>query len=145
MTKENAAATLNNLLQLVTYYDQKRALARQQMMVCNQCPKMKEYQDAAKDADIAFDKYKAQYTLAEMSQKNADLSVTNATLNSQGAELSASRGVESVTSLTQDLTAAEKTCDDKYPEEEVSKEKYNIEKKKLKHLKQQERMKQQKK
>ena len=131
MTKENAAATLNNLLQLVTYYDQKRALARQQMMVCNQCPKMKEYQDAAKDADIAFDKYKAQYTLAEMSQKNADLSVTNATLNSQGAELSASRGVESVTSLTQDLTAAEKTCDDKYPEEEVSKEKYNIARKKV--------------
>ena len=125
LSKENAQANMNNILQLVTYYDQKRALARQQMMVCNQCPKMKIYQDAAKDADVAFDKFKAQYELAQMQAKSADLSVTNATLNSQGAEVAAARGVDSVTTLTQDLVAAEKTCDDKYPEEELAKTKYN--------------------
>jgi hypothetical protein len=125
LTKENAQAQLNNLLQLVTYYDQKRSLSRQQMMVCNQCPKMKEYQDATAAADIMFNKYKAQYTLAEMQAKNADLGVTNATLNSQDAELQAAKGVDTVTTLTQDLQAAEKTCDDKFPEEEKAKFKYN--------------------
>ena len=114
------------MLQLVTYYDQKRALSRQQMMVCNQCPKMKIYQDATQEADINFEKYQAQYTLAEMQAKNADLGVTNATLNSQGAESAATRGVDSVTTLTQDLAAAEKTCDDKYPEEEEAKTNYNL-------------------
>ena len=126
LTKENSQAALNNLLQLVTYYDQKRALSRQQMTVCNQCPKMKIYQDATAEADVSFTKYKAQYTLAEMQKQNADLGVTNATLKSQEAELQATRGVDSVTTLTQDLTAAEKTCDDKFPEEEEAKNKYNL-------------------
>lgn len=131
LTKENAQAQLNNILQLVTYYDQKRALSRQQMMVCNQCPKMKIYQDATAAADISFTKFKAQYTLAEMQQKNADLGVTNATLNSQDAELQAARGVDSVTTLTQDLQAAEKTCDEKFPEEEEAKSTYNANNDKL--------------
>ena len=131
LTKENAQAQLNNILQLVTYYDQKRALSRQQMMVCNQCPKMKIYQDATAAADISFTKFKAQYTLAEMQQQNADLGVTNATLNSQDAELQAARGVDLVTTLTQDLQAAEKTCDDKFPEEEEAKSTYNAKNDKL--------------
>jgi hypothetical protein len=124
LVKENSQQTLNDLLSLVSFYDQKRALTTQQMQVCNQCPKMKEYQDANKDAAINYEKYKAQYTLAEMAMKNADLGVTNASISSRNADLQASRGVESVTSLTQDLAAAEKTCDDKFPEEAAAKAAY---------------------
>jgi hypothetical protein len=126
LVKENAHLTLNNLLQLVSFYDQKRSLSTQQMQVCNQCPKMKEYQEAEKEAAMNFDKFKAQYELARMAASNADLGVTNSTILNNNAQLSASRGMDSVTSLAQKLAAAEQACDDRFPQEEHAKAEFRL-------------------
>lgn len=128
LVMENSQQNLNDLLALLSYYDQKRALASQQMEVCNQCPKMKQYQDANKDAEINYEKYKAQYTLAEMAMKNADLGVRNASIASQAADAAASNGVETVSSLSQELASAEKSCDEKFPEEAAAKAAYKASK-----------------